>query len=110
MARGYAVRDKARSTHLRRAKTAGVPGSFDKWDVQIRLSKQGQRCHYCGASLITYGPGKYQIDHFIPLSRGGSNYASNIVLACPACNLSKGGKLPHEFMPERFSAGGGRDA
>jgi 5-methylcytosine-specific restriction endonuclease McrA len=33
----------------------------------------------------------------VPVSRGGSNDISNIVLACPSCNLQKGTRLPHEW-------------
>jgi 5-methylcytosine-specific restriction endonuclease McrA len=39
----------------------------------------------------------YHVDHRVPLSRGDSNDISNIVLACPHCNLSKGAKLPEDF-------------
>lgn len=47
-------------------------------------------CSYClqpGAS----------IDHVLPVSRGGSNDPSNLVLACGPCNSRKGAKTPLEF-------------
>ncbi|WP_189093038.1 HNH endonuclease, partial [Deinococcus ruber] len=77
----YSIRDKVKATHKRRAKAVGAAGTFDKYDVSIRLGKQNFLCHYCLQPLILHGPGKYQIDHFIPLSRGGSNYANNLVIA-----------------------------
>ena len=106
----WAHSDKVKKTHQRRAERVGAPGTFDKWDVLSRLSRQKNLCHYCLQPLVFFGPEKYQIDHFIPLSRGGSNYANNIVLACPGCNLSKGDKMPWEFRPARFEPGGRRDA
>lgn len=101
--------DKIKSTHRRRAEKHGAAGTFDKWDVSIRLSKQNFLCHYCLQALILHGQGKYQIDHFIPLSRGGSNYANNLVIACPGCNNTKADKMPWEYRPARFKEGGGRD-
>lgn len=44
-------------------------------------------CHYCGDSA-------QQIDHYIPLARGGTHTLENLRPACAACNLSKGAKLP----------------
>jgi 5-methylcytosine-specific restriction endonuclease McrA len=38
------------------------------------------------------------IEHFIPLSRGGSNSVSNRLYICKRCNLLKGQFLPHEFL------------
>jgi 5-methylcytosine-specific restriction endonuclease McrA len=46
----------------------------------------GSPCFYCGGRA-------QHIDHFVPLSRGGSHDLDNLVAACAACNLSKGAKL-----------------
>ena len=51
------------------------------------------RCFYCGSDVDT----NYQIEHVVPVSRGGSNTIDNIVLACPPCNQSKGSKLLSEW-------------
>lgn len=41
-------------------------------------------CAYCGAG------GDLQIEHVIPISKGGEHHLGNIVPACQRCNFSKG--------------------
>ncbi len=84
----------------RRAKEFGVAqfGNYTKNDIKELLTKYGRFCFYCGSALK-----KFHADHFIPLSRGGKNSADNIVLSCPSCNFSKGGKMPWEWLPEKFN-------
>ncbi|WP_406585132.1 HNH endonuclease [Deinococcus aetherius] len=75
----------------------------------LRFDRQKGRCHYCGEVLELVGRNKFQVDHFIPLSRGGANAMNNIVCACPGCNRAKGSKFPWDFRPARFDVGCGRD-
>lgn len=84
------------STHKRRALKNGNGGSYTSIDIQAKLQKQKGHCYWCKIKF-----GKYTIDHYVPLSRGGSNWPKNIVLACWPCNLSKGNKLPDEFRTWR---------
>ena len=39
----------------------------------------------------------FEIDHKIPLSRGGTNHARNLQLLCAECNQQKGVLTPKEF-------------
>jgi 5-methylcytosine-specific restriction endonuclease McrA len=55
-------------------------------------------CHYCHVAIPK---GKRHVDHAVPLARGGAHCVTNLVVACPTCNLSKGTKLPTEFIPRR---------
>ena len=48
-------------------------------------------CYYCGSKE------KIQIDHVIPISRGGQHSIGNIVPACMKCNVSKGNKYLFEW-------------
>lgn len=57
-------------------------------DVAALLVNQHGLCAYCGMPLTS----KYDVDHVVPLSQGGSNDKDNIALACPPCNGSKGSK------------------
>jgi 5-methylcytosine-specific restriction endonuclease McrA len=48
-------------------------------------------CSYC------LGPAN-TVDHVFPLSRGGSNDPTNLVLACGLCNSKKRARTPLEFV------------
>jgi len=54
--------------------------------------RDGGICQYCGEQS-TDG----QIDHVVPLSRGGTDNIDNLKWACPRCNLSKGSKTLDEW-------------
>jgi 5-methylcytosine-specific restriction endonuclease McrA len=43
-------------------------------------------CAYCGNKV------KLSLDHFIPLTKGGSDVKGNLLPACLSCNSSKGNK------------------
>ena len=51
------------------------------------------RCQYCGGKFPTVD---LNLDHVIPLSRGGKSSWENVVCCCVRCNSRKGGSLPHE--------------
>lgn len=48
-------------------------------------------CSYCGATE------RIEIDHVIPLSRGGTHAEENLTSACRSCNASKGNRLLAEW-------------
>lgn len=54
------------------------------------LLKHGFRCVYCGA---TREDTKIEVDHVIPVCKGGTNDEGNLVAACRECNAGKSGKL-----------------
>lgn len=54
-------------------------------------------CEYCSAYVGMTGT----IDHFWPLSRGGSWKYSNLRWACLACNTLKADMAPHEWYARR---------
>jgi 5-methylcytosine-specific restriction endonuclease McrA len=82
--------------HNRRARSRAAPGKFTPEDELRQLKAQKGKCYYCRRKLGK-GKGSYHADHIVPLSRGGSNTPDNHVITCPACNLSKKDKLPHEW-------------
>jgi hypothetical protein len=90
----------------RRAKKNSIPGVHTPQQIQEQLTRQEHRCYYaaCGYSKFDQINGKYiyHVDHTFPISRvAGTDIPANsieyLVLACPACNMSKGNKFPWEF-------------
>lgn len=77
----------------RRSQALKNGGTFTKDDVLLMFKNQKGKCHWCKKKL----PKNYHVDHVIPLSRGGRNDPSNLVLSCPHCNNVKHNKLPHEL-------------
>lgn len=66
----------------------------------IRLGiYNGQCCPYC-TRIMHKGAGRLSPsrDHLTPLSRGGANTPTNRVIACVACNGSKGNWLLSEWL------------
>ncbi len=45
-------------------------------------------CGYCGVNEVEAGS-KLEIDHFQPISCGGTDESENLVYACTACNRNK---------------------
>lgn len=82
--------------HLRATlqKRRGAPGSFTADDIREKLASQRNRCHYCQVELDA----SYHVDHFVALTKGGTNFIDNIVIACRRCNQRKGTKDPNEFL------------
>jgi len=79
----------------RRALLHTAVGTHTPEQIQEQYNRQRGHCYYCRKNVAL---NEYHLDHVIPLSRGGSNDISNIVVSCAACNLSKRDKLPHEFF------------
>lgn len=51
------------------------------------------RCQYCGK---VFPQRSLNLDHVIPLSRGGTSSWENVVCACQRCNTAKGARTPSE--------------
>ena len=54
------------------------------------FDRDGHTCHYCGA---TPPDTKLEIDHIVPVARGGNNCERNLVTACVDCNAGKSDTL-----------------
>lgn len=57
-------------------------------DRKVRERARGA-CEYCRLPEAIYDF-RFQIDHIIAKQHGGKTVASNLCLACPRCNTSKG--------------------
>jgi 5-methylcytosine-specific restriction protein A len=84
-------------------KRKDYPGS----EIRIRAMKRDRfQCTYCGA------PGtdvELEIDHIIPVSKGGSHHISNLTTACRACNQKKSDRALPIVANRNGSLGSPRD-
>lgn len=86
--------EKAKAiAHAKRARKRGAEGKHTAADTASIRAKQRDRCAYCKVGLKGAG----HLDHIPPLSRGGSNWPSNLQWLCEPCNLSKHAKDPIDF-------------
>jgi len=76
----------------RRARYLEAEGTYTVQDVMALYESQHGLCAYCTHPLTVY-----DVDHKQPLSRGGSNWASNLCLACVPCNTRKHNQTEAEF-------------
>lgn len=83
----------------RKAAKYGNPG-YEEFEIQdwIDLMETlGHRCTYCGEQ---FDANNLEMDHIVPLRRGGPHRLSNITPACGPCNGSKGPRpLLFEWAP-----------
>jgi 5-methylcytosine-specific restriction endonuclease McrA len=82
---------------LRRAKMKGV--ILSKEDYKTKLDKHEFKCVYCFVKLDKFN---LEWDHYIPLSKDGTNELGNVVCSCGSCNASKLGKMPLDFLKWKY--------
>ncbi|MCV4270952.1 HNH endonuclease [Pseudomonas capsici] len=76
---------------------------FPVWVDNLIIHRERGLCHYCGhpAALASLPNQTYDIDHMVPIARGGTNDATNLVLSCPACNNKK--RANHQVVQDTFA-------
>jgi len=80
-----------------RGRLLNARGSFTREEWEARKIQFGNRCAYCGRKTKRLTP-----DHYIPLSRGGTNFIDNVIPACQDCNRRKWSIDPSTFeFPHR---------
>lgn len=86
--------EKARtSCRNRRARKRQADGHHSEADAINIRKLQRDRCAYCKTRLHNSG----ELDHIIPLSKGGTNWPRNLQWLCQPCNSSKHARDPIEF-------------
>jgi hypothetical protein len=56
---------------------------------EVMAERAAFRCEYCRAPAALFNF-PFEIEHIVPLSRGGDDTVDNLALACRACNVFKG--------------------
>jgi 5-methylcytosine-specific restriction endonuclease McrA len=75
--------------HNSRANKLGVPGEITAEDYEQVASKP---CVYCGYDTFI------EVDHRVPMSKGGTNTPDNLQPVCRYCNRSKHWFSEAEFL------------
>lgn len=91
----------------RRTRMAASMTSLDKRkSAEYRKVLSSRPCFYCGQFAE-----RMEVDHYLPVSRGGSDHWWNLVNSCRTCNLSKTNKVISKgewraaVVPERRAHG-----
>lgn len=63
-----------------------LDGPSDAAKLRI-LRRDRYKCAYCG---IDGKDAELQIDHIVPVAKGGSHHIGNLITSCRSCNQSKG--------------------
>jgi 5-methylcytosine-specific restriction endonuclease McrA len=88
------------ASRRRRARLSEV--EHEEYTLQVILDTWGTDCHICGELIDLDAPRSVwyegwekglQLDHVIPISKGGNNTISNVKPSHGGCNRRKGAKL-----------------
>ncbi len=80
----------------RRAIKSKADGRHNAEDIKNIKKLQNNKCAACNKRIKK----KYHVDHIYPLSKGGSNWPSNLQILCQFCNISKHAKDPIKWAQE----------
>jgi 5-methylcytosine-specific restriction endonuclease McrA len=78
--------------------TTSSDGTVTTKALQHLALLQEHACHYCGCP-INETESATHLDHFIPISKGGTHSITNVVWSCDTCNLSKNATIPSTTNP-----------
>ena len=92
----------ARKTHKKRACKYGV--DYQAISRIKVFNRDGWRCQICGrqtprSRLGTLKPNAPELDHRIPISKGGAHTYANVQCACRECNGAKGNRSEAGQLP-----------
>lgn len=73
-------------------------GPLKDINTRVKLMAENPQCFYCEKKCS-----KYEIDHFIANSCGGTNKFDNMVLACHSCNQQKNNMTADDFIRKKYS-------
>jgi 5-methylcytosine-specific restriction endonuclease McrA len=83
--------NKSKVEHLRRQRVKNSKITLTEKEIDLLLKFQKNSCACCKRKFSDSL--KYEIDHIIPVSKGGDLILENVQLLCKSCNCSKGDKV-----------------
>jgi 5-methylcytosine-specific restriction endonuclease McrA len=84
--------EKVKAKNMQRGRRMkSVEGHCTAEELQARIDLDGRKCYLCGCDWDALPTRDQTIDHVIPVSKGGSNWPSNLRPACRSCNSKKSG-------------------
>jgi 5-methylcytosine-specific restriction endonuclease McrA len=89
------VMENSRNNQSRRR---GAQGRHTRIEISDLHKKQKYKCAGCLSSIKD----KFEVDHIIPISKGGSNWIANIQLLCRTCNRDKGALYPNDWAKSKW--------
>jgi len=78
-----------------RYRTRKQENGIVKYNVKDMFERDDYTCRYCGNEAK-------ELDHIIPISRGGEDSPNNVASSCVSCNRRKHIKTSTEFMKPVF--------
>lgn len=90
------IQERRRKRYVRRARE--YDAFVEHVTIKYLLRRDAGVCQLCGLKVCGTHPNprSASLDHIIPLARGGEHSKSNTQLACLACNIKKGDRMPAE--------------
>lgn len=85
--------------HKRRAMLRGNGGSFSEDEILYLEVFYNNACPVCDGWIGE----EYNIDHVIPIVKGGDNFATNLQLLCEFCNKSKNDRLMEDWLSDELA-------
>ena len=64
------------------------PHKYGLYKFRFEIFKRDNfKCQYCGSGVVDGA--RLAVDHIIPIAKGGTTNAENLITSCYACNLGK---------------------
>ena len=91
----YRLYQRAASKARKVAQKGGTPLSLSPTHLWQHWCRFEHCCAYCGCS------GDLEVEHVVPISKGGQHHLGNIVPACHPCNSNKRTRDAHQWFKSK---------
>lgn len=91
----YRLYHRAKSRARKVAQRGGTPSHLTPSHLWRHWLAFDHSCAYCGSS------GDLEVEHVVPISKGGQHHLGNIVPACHSCNSNKGTRDAHQWFKSK---------